>query len=100
MQTAERDDAFTEHFEASMTPPTWTYRGVSPLISLRADLAGRPTTREDDDAVIVAALLRHAAGQPATKAAKKSLATARRIARRGLTVEQLRQGPGFDEPRP
>lgn len=73
--------------------------GVSPLISLRADLAGRPTTREDDDAIVVAALLRHAAAQPDARAAARSLATARRIVRRALTPEQLRQRPGFDEPR-
>jgi tetratricopeptide (TPR) repeat protein len=73
--------------------------GISPLISLRADLAGRTTTREDDDAVIVAVLLRHAAGQPRTKAAARSLAMARRVARRALTPDQLRQGAGFDEPR-
>jgi tetratricopeptide (TPR) repeat protein len=69
------------------------------LISLRADLAGRTTTRDDDDAIVVAALLRHAAGQPRTKGAARSLAMAQRIARRALTPDQLRQGPGFDEPR-
>ena len=73
--------------------------GISPLISLRADLAGRSTTREDDDAIVVAALLRHAAAQPGTKASARSIATARRIAQRALTPDQLRQGPGFDEPR-
>jgi len=73
--------------------------GISPLVSLRADLAGRSTTREDDDAIVVAALLRHAAAQPGTKASARSIAEARRIARRALTPAQLRQGPGFDEPR-
>lgn len=82
-----------------MTPPFSSPHGISPLISLRADLAGRPATREDDDAIIVAALLRHAAAHPGTKAAAKSLATARRVARRALTPEQLRQGPVFEQTR-
>ena len=73
--------------------------GYSPLLSLRADLAGRMPTREDDDAIVVATLLRHAAGDPSSSAAKRSLAKAHRVARRALTPEQLRQGPGFDEPR-
>jgi tetratricopeptide (TPR) repeat protein len=88
-----------QHFEASMTPSHSRAFGVSPLISLRADLAGRPTTREDDEAIVVAALLRHAAARPGTKASAKSLARARRIVQRALTPDQLWQGPGFDEPR-
>lgn len=73
--------------------------GLSPLISLRADLSGRATTAEDDAAVVVAALLRHAAGQPGTKAASRTLAAARRIARESLTAEQLKQGPAFEQSR-
>lgn len=82
-----------------MKPSHQSAGGISPLIAMRADLAGRATTREDDDAIIVAALLRHAAAQPRTKASARSLAAARRIARRALTPDQLHQGPGFDEPR-
>ena len=82
-----------------MRPSPQGADGISPLISLRADLAGRTPTREDDDVIIVAALLRHAAGQPGTDAAARSLALAQRLARRSLTPEQRRQGPGFDEPR-
>ena len=71
--------------------------GVSPLISLRADLSGRPTTAEDDVAIVVAALLRHAAGQPGTSTARKSIAAARRIARQALTPDQRRHGPAFEQ---
>ena len=82
-----------------MTPSHRGAVGTSALTLLRADLAGRPATREDDDAIIIAALLRHAAGQPGSVAARRSLAAARRIARAALTPEQLQQGPAFDERR-
>ena len=72
--------------------------GMSPLITLRADLAGRQPTREDDDAVIIAALLRHAALRPRSSQSKRSLSVARGIARTMVTSEDLRFGPGFDEP--
>jgi tetratricopeptide (TPR) repeat protein len=72
--------------------------GISPLISLRADLGERAITREDDDAVLLAALLRHAALRPASRESKRSLTAARRIARRMVSAEDLRYGPGFDEP--
>lgn len=79
---------------ATQPPPG---NGVSPLVSLRADLAGRPATRHDDDAIVVAVLLRHSAMRPGTSAARRSLSAARRVALRAMTADELRQGAGFDE---
>ena len=79
-------------------PPESGDNGVSPLSSLRTDLAGRPTTPHDDVAIVVASLLRRAAQLPHDAVGARAHALASRFARRSLPPEVLRHGPVFDEP--
>jgi hypothetical protein len=53
---------------------------------------------DDDRLLAIAILLRHASDPASAAAARRSLGTARRIARQLLTPREIKDGPYFDEP--
>jgi tetratricopeptide (TPR) repeat protein len=81
------------------TIPPPAGHGVSPLASLRTDLGSRATTRDDDNAVALAAMLRHAAEFRDGPSARRTLRMAKRLARALLQPEDIREGPMYDETR-
>ena len=83
----------------TMSPPERRANpGISPLLSSRAELAGRLATPEDDYALIVAVLLRHAAAAPGSARSKRSVSVACRSVKRMMTPAELKEGAAFDEP--